>query len=291
MNNFIIRMLMVGMLSGIVHITLAQGAFDKQGHRGCRGLMPENTIPAMKKAVDLGVTLELDISFSKDKFPIVSHDQVLLSKIALKPNGDTISKIEEKSLLLYSMPYAQIRQYDVGKKFNPSFPVQQKLSAYIPLLTELIDSADTYARQKGVALPHYNIETKTTPQGDNMEHPAPAEFVKRLMQVIKKKKIQDRVIIQSFDPRTLEIVHRDYPAIRTALLVSNKDDFQKNLAVLSFKPTIFSPDYKMVTSEMVASCHEAGIKVIPWTVNDPRMIEKMKSFGVDGLISDYPDRL
>ncbi|WP_233268730.1 glycerophosphodiester phosphodiesterase family protein [Mucilaginibacter lacusdianchii] len=270
---------------------MAQTTFDKQGHRGCRGLMPENTIPAMKKAIDLGVTLELDISFSKEKLPIVSHDQVLLSKIALKPNGDTISKAEEKTLLLYCMPYAQIRQYDVGKKFNPSFPTQQKMAAYIPLLAELIDSAETYAKQKGVALPHYNIETKTTPQGDGIEHPAPAEFVKLLMQVINKKKIQNRVIIQSFDPRTLEIVHHNYSEMPTALLVSNKDDLQKNLAVLSFKPTIFSPDHKMVNPGMVAACHEAGIKVIPWTVNDPRQIAKMKQLGVDGIISDYPDRL
>lgn len=266
--------------------------FDKEAHRGGRGLMPENTIPAMLHALDLGVTtLEMDISFSHDKLPIVSHDQFFSSKFALKPNGDTISKAEEKELILYKLPYQQIQQYDVGKKFYPAFPQQKKMEAHIPLFAELIDSTETYARKKGLSLPRYNIETKTTPEGDNILHPEPEEFVKRLMDVIISKNIQNRVIIQSFDPRTLEIVHRDYPTISTAFLVDNKDDLQQNLSKLSFKPSIYSPECRMVNQDLIAACHQSGIKIIPWTVNDQKQIEQFKRVGVDGLISDYPDRL
>ena len=268
-----------------------QEHFDKQGHRGGRGLMPENTIPAMKNAIDLGVTLEMDISFTREKLPVVSHDQYISSKFALKPNGDTLTKAEEQKLVIYQLNYNQVKSYDVGRKFYAAFPNQKKVEAHIPLLSVLIDSAEAYARQKGAAPPHYNIETKTAPGGDNILHPAPAEFVKLLMQVINDKKIQDRVIIQSFDPRTLEIMHRDYPAVPLAWLVSNKATLKQNLSALTFKPTIYSPEYRMVDKQLVDDCHAAGIKILPWTVNTPDKIKLLKEMGVDGIISDYPDLL
>ncbi|WP_233276782.1 glycerophosphodiester phosphodiesterase family protein [Mucilaginibacter paludis] len=269
---------------------MAQQEFDKQGHRGCRGLMPENTIPAMKKAVDLGATLEMDISFSQDKVVIVSHDQYLSSLIALKPNGDTISKAEEKQLILYQMPYRQIEQYILGQKKYPLFPNQQQVKTHIPLLASLIDSIEAYAKQTGKPAPKYNIETKTTVDGDNVLHPGPEEFVERLMQVILQKGIQSRVTIQSFDIRTLEIIHKKYAYMQTAFLVSG-GSLRENLALLSFKPTIYSPAYKTVTQEVVADCHAAQIKILPWTVNSAEAIKRLKDWGVDGIISDYPDRL
>lgn len=265
-------------------------SFDKEGHRGGRGLMPENTIQSMEKAIDLGVTLEMDISFSKEKIALVSHDQHIGSAIALKPNGDTISKAEEKSLILFQMPYAEIRSYIFGQRFYPAFPEQQKLKTYIPKLADLIDSVEAYAKTHHKPQPHYNIETKTTIAGDNKLHPAPEEFVSLLMQVIKQKGIQKRVIIQSFDVRTLEIMHRDYADVPTAYLVSN-GKLSDNLAKLTFKPTIYSPAFAIVDQTMVDDCHKSTIKVLPWTVNKPEDIARMKSLGVDGIISDYPDRL
>jgi glycerophosphoryl diester phosphodiesterase len=269
---------------------LSQQNFDKQGHRGCRGLMPENTIPAMEKAIDLGATLEMDISFSKDKFPIVSHDQNISSKLALKANGDTITKAEEKGLILYQLPYSQISQFILGQKPNPAFPEQALVKTQIPLLSVLIDRIETYAKRQGKNPPKYNIETKTTPEGDNILHPAPEEFVHRLMTVIIQKKIQSRVIIQSFDPRTLEIIHREYPYMQTALLVS-AHDLKTNLSLLSFTPTIYSPDFKLVDKKLVEDCHAAKIKVLPWTVDSVDDIKRIKDLGVDGIISDYPNRL
>lgn len=267
----------------------AQVEFDKQGHRGSRGLMPENTIPAMKLAQDFGVTLEMDISFSKDKKVIVSHDQWMNTGFVLDPQGKEIPKDKQKTdYRLYDMTYKQIRKFDVGTKVNASFPKQKKMFAYIPQLSELIDSVEAYAKEKNYKAPYYNIETKTNEKGDGIFHPGPEEFVKRLMKVIKSKKIEDRVIIQSFDVRTLEILHKKYAAVKTAYLVS-KGDLEANLKLLSFKPDIYSPAYKLVTKELVDKCHAQGIKVIPWTVNTKKEINEIKNMGVDGIISDYPN--
>ncbi|WP_255563256.1 glycerophosphodiester phosphodiesterase [Mucilaginibacter sp. 21P] len=282
---------MLGVAVTTFFVVYGQTSFDKEGHRGGRGLMPENTISSMKNAVDLGVTLEMDISFSKEKLPIVSHDQFINPRFSLKPNGDTITNQEARSYRLYGMPYAEIRKIDVGSKFYPLFPQQKKIKEHIPVLADLIDSVEAYAKQKGAKPPHYNIETKTSPKGDNVEHPAPQEFVDLLMAVIIKKGILDRVIIQSFDPRTLEIVHKQYPKVPTAWLVSNKKSLKENLSSLSFKPTIYSPDFKMLDKQMVDECHTSGIKVLPWTVNNADDITRIKALGVDGIITDYPDRL
>jgi len=263
---------------------------DIQGHRGCRGLMPENTIPAMRRALDLGVTtLEMDIAISQDKQVLLSHDPFMNADFVYRPDGQPIAKSDEQNLRLYSLPYAEIRRYDVGSHGNPKFPRQQKLLTYKPLLAEVIDSAEAHARRTHRPAPYYNIETKTTPAGDGVAHPAPEEFVRLLLAVIAKKGIQQRVIIQSFDPRTLEVVHRTQPKLRTALLVENQDDLTKNLGRLSFVPTIYSPKYQLVNKELVQACHQLSVQVIPWTVNTPVELAKLLQLQVDGFITDYPD--
>lgn len=270
----------------------AQTNFDKEGHRGCRGLMPENTIPAMKEALRLGVnTLEMDVHFSKDKQALISHDPYFSSKITLKPDGSEISADEEKNYELYDMNYAEIRKFDVGSKYYPEFPQQRKFKTYKPLLSELIDSVEAFVAENHLPLPQYNIETKTTLEGDKVLHPAPEEFVKLMMDVILSKHIEKRVIIQSFDPRTLEIIHRDYPTIRTAWLVANPKSCEENLQTLTFTPTILSPYFLMVNQHMIELCHSKNILVIPWTVDSVDEIKRLKSLHVDGIISDYPNLL
>ncbi|WP_210517909.1 glycerophosphodiester phosphodiesterase family protein [Hymenobacter terricola] len=263
---------------------------DIQGHRGCRGLMPENTIPAMCRALDLGVTtLEMDVAISQDRQVLLSHDTFMNADFVYQPGGQPIAKADAQSLRLYALPYAEIRRYDVGSHGNPKFPRQQKMLTYKPLLAEVIDSAEAYARRRNRAAPNYNIETKTTPAGDNINHPAPEEFVRLLLAVINAKGIQRRVIIQSFDPRTLEIVHRTQPALRTALLVENLESLENNLLRLSFLPTIYSPNAKLLTAAVVQACHQRNVLVIPWTVNTPAEAERLLQQQVDGLITDYPD--
>ena len=267
-------------------------SFDAQGHRGCRGLMPENTIPAMKKALDLGVTtLEMDIVFTKDKQAILSHEPFFNHEITTKPDGSPVMEKEERSLNIYNMDYAEVKKYDVGMRPHPRFPQQEKIKVHKPLLSDLLDSVDEYMKTSKRPLPYFNIETKSDPASDNIYHPAPAEFVDRLMAVIRSKKIEDRVIIQSFDFRTLRYMHEKYPSIKTAMLIEDFDErgIKDQLKALGFTPTIYSPEHKMVTEDLVKRCHEQSIKIIPWTVNDKARIEELKKMGVDGIISDYPN--
>jgi glycerophosphoryl diester phosphodiesterase len=266
--------------------------FDKQGHRGCRGLMPENTIPAMIKALDLGVTtLEMDIAITKDKKPVLSHDQWFAQEITTKPDGDYMGEREERKFVIYWMTYEQVKTFDVGMKPHPRFPQQQKMKVVKPLLADVIDSAEKHASATGRPLPYYNIETKTNPEFDGVFHPKPEEFVDLLMSVIYAKGIKERTIIQSFDFRTLQYLHQKYPQAKTAMLI---EDFDKRtiddqLKDLGFVPTIYSPAYSLINEKLVKHCHQQGIKLIPWTVNDKPTIEKLKAMGVDGIITDYPN--
>lgn len=267
-----------------------KGSFDKEGHRGCRGLMPENTVPAFLKAVDLGVTtLEMDAIISKDSQVVISHDPFFNRVITTKPGGSFVTPEEEKQLAIYHMDYADIVRYDVGLKPNPLFPQQQKMHAIKPLLRNVIDSVEAYVAKTGKKPVQYNIETKSTPATDNTMHPEPARFVELLMSVILEKKIESRVIIQSFDVRTLQYLHEHYPNIKTALLVGDKKAFALQLQGLGFIPTIYSPEYHLVTALLVKQCHDTGVKIIPWTVNSKPAIDSLKILGVDGEISDYPN--
>jgi glycerophosphoryl diester phosphodiesterase len=267
-------------------------AIDTQGHRGCRGLMPENTIPAMIAALNFGVTtLEMDAVITKDKKVILSHEPFFSHEITTRPDGKFVTEAEERSLNIYQMTYNEVKRYDVGLKPHPRFPRQQKMKAVKPLLSELIDSVENYMMSSRRPHPFYNIETKSLPVGDNLYHPAPAEFVELLMGVVKEKNIQDRVIIQSFDFRTLQYLHQHYPTIRTAMLIEDNDkrNLDQQLQALGFNPSIYSPHYSLVNAALVNKCHSMNIKVIPWTVNDKPTIERLKRLGVDGVISDYPD--
>ena len=267
-------------------------AFDKQGHRGCRGLMPENTIAAMKKAADLNVTtLEMDAVITKDGQVVLSHEPFFNHEITTKPGSDFVKEAEEKSLNIYRMTYAEAQRYDVGLKPHPRFPQQQKVAAAKPLLGDVIDSIKAYCQQRNKPFPQLNIETKTQPQTDGIYHPAPAEFVEKLISVIKEKGIEKAVIIQSFDFRTLQYLHGRHPQLRTAMLVEDYDKrpLEELLTTLGFTPTIFSPAQELVTKDVVDRCHQKGIQVIPWTVNEAAAMKKLIALGVDGIISDYPN--
>lgn len=265
--------------------------FDYEGHRGCRGLMPENTIPAMLKAMDIGVTtLEMDASVTKDKKIVLSHEPWFNSDITTLPGGGFITGDDRKHQI-YQMNYDEVMTYDVGLKAHPKYPQQQKIAVYKPLLKDVFAAVKNYAAEKNMALPDFNIETKCTPEGDSKFHPAPAEFVKLLMDEIAAAGMSEKVIIQSFDFRTLKIVHEKYPAVRTAMLIEAFDrrSLRKQLDDLGFTPTIYSPAKEIVTANLVNDCHTRGMKVIPWTVNTKPEMQKLIKLNVDGLISDYPN--
>jgi glycerophosphoryl diester phosphodiesterase len=265
---------------------------DWQGHRGCRGLYPENTIQAMIKAIDLGVsTLELDVVITKDKQVILSHEPFMSAEISTNPEGKTITASEEKTYNIYQLDYAAVQSWDVGLKPHPRFPQQEKTPAKKPLLADVIDAVEAYTRIHNLAPVQYNIETKSDPEGDDLFHPKPAEFVNLVLAVIHRKGIAPRTIIQSFDVRTIQLVHTQYPQIKTAFLVENTSakKLKTQLNVLGFIPTIFSPAYQFVDQKLVDICHRKGMHVIVWTVNTSPEMQKMLDLGVDGIISDYPN--
>lgn len=266
-------------------------SFDTQGHRGCRGLMPENTIAAMYKAIDLGVTtLEMDLAISADRQVVVSHDPHFSENITTTPEGAFLSKSAAATRLLYKMPYDSIRKYDVGLKPHPDFPQQQKMAAIKPLLATLIDSAEAYAKTKGRVM-QYNIEIKSKAANDGKKHPPVAAFVALAMEVINKKGITSRTCIQSFDLRALQVMHQQYPGVTTSLLVENNEPktLPQLIAALGFTPTIFSPHFSLVNAALIETCRKEKVRLIPWTVNDLNEIRRLKALGVDGIISDYPN--
>ena len=266
--------------------------FDKEGHRGCRGLMPENTIPAMINAIGLGVTtLEMDICISKDKKVFLSHEPFFNHEITTKPDGGFITQQNERSFNMFKMNYDSIIKYDVGMIKHPRFPDQQKMKVVKPLLSDVFKAVKEYMMLARRPYPFFNIETKCLPVSDNIYHPLPGEFVELLMQVIKENQMEEQVIIQSFDFRTLQYLHQKYPGIKTAMLIEadNSSSFLNQLKDLGFTPNIYSPEFTLVTEALIKNCHDLNMKIIPWTVNDKNKIEDLKKAGVDGVITDYPN--
>ena len=189
------------------------------------------------------------------------------------------------------MTYEEVKKYDVGLKPHPRFPQQKKMAAYKPLLSDLLDSVQLYMTMAKRPFPYFNIETKCMPATYGIYHPKPEEFIELLMTVIREKEMEDHVIIQSFDFRTLQYLHKRYPHIKTAMLIEDYDkrSIEKQIETLGFQPIIYSPHYSLVTDALLKYCHERNIKVIPWTVNIKEEIDRLKKIGVDGIISDYPN--
>jgi glycerophosphoryl diester phosphodiesterase len=280
-------------------VSQTQPEFDLQGHRGCRGLMPENTVPAFLKALDLGVnTLEMDVVISKDNQVVVSHDPYFNSAFSITPDNKPVAKSDQKNLVLYKMDYAEIKRYDVGSLGNLAYPEQQKLKTYKPLLSEVIEQAEAYRKARNFPSFSYNIEIKSEPSEYTKSQPEPATFCDLVQTTIKTCLPNDqlnRVTIQSFDFTILKqwkqgASQGKYPNVRLSALVENLRSAEKNIEKLGFKPDIYSPYFRLLSKDKINRLHQQGIKVIPWTVNQRNDMTRLKKWGVDGLITDYPDR-
>jgi glycerophosphoryl diester phosphodiesterase len=266
--------------------------FDLQGHRGARGLVPENTIPAFRRALELGVTtLEMDVVVSADGVVVVSHEPWMARAKCLAPDGAPIPADEARAHRIYEMPYERIAAYDCGRRLE-DFPEQEAVSAPKPRLRDVLEMAETYVDTHDRGPVFYNIETKSRPDWDDTLHPEPEAFVRRVLAVVTAAGVAPRTTIQSFDPRTLEAAHRQNATVRTALLVgtAGNQGLDDNLATLSFVPDIYSPNAELVDSALVSAVHDRALALIPWTVNDPDAMARLVRLGVDGLITDYPDR-
>ncbi len=260
---------------------------DVQGHRGARGLFPENTIPAFKHALKLGVnTLELDVVISKDHKLIVSHEPYMSSKICLTPDGMEIPEDQEKSFNIYKMTYEQIKMFDCGSLYISRFPDQIKLRVHKPSLKDMVEEVERLSAEH-----FYNIEIKRIKGNDLIFHPEYRVFADLLISELTELKVLERTTIQCFDIETLQYINDQYPLIRLVYLIENKEPIEINISNLGFVPFVYSPDYRLIDSSVIEYCKSSSIRLIPWTVNDPNDMHTMILMGVDGIITDYPNIL
>lgn len=263
--------------------------FDTQGHRGFRGKFPENSIEGFKAAIDTGVmTIEMDVVMSKDNNVIVSHDLVFLKSLCLAPTG---KPLKDDSKRLFNMRYDTIIDYDCGSQGNPKFPKQKKMKVYKPLLSEVFTAADEHTAKNNLPDTRFNIEIKSSASGDGVLHPKPSVYAEAVYEIIKLYDAEERCTIQSFDLRILQYLERTGCESALALLVDNEMGVEKNVDLLGFDPDVYSCDYRLLTEVEMQVAGSLGLDVVPWTVNEKEDMERLIDWGVDGLISDFPDLL
>jgi glycerophosphoryl diester phosphodiesterase len=242
------------------------------GHRGARAMRPENTLPAFEYAIAQGVdALELDMAVTKDGVIVVSHDPELRTPVCTGPRD---------RVAIHELTLAEVRQWDCGAKQNPAFATQQTVpGTKMPTLEEVFALAP-----KGKFL--FNIETKIFPQRPELT-PPPKEFAQMVLALIRKHHLESRVVLQSFDFRTLHAMKELAPEIRLSALYSGPARSFVEIGKEA-DAKIVSPEYHLVTAEQVKAAHAAGLEVLPWTPNKPEEWSRLADAGVDGIISDNP---
>jgi glycerophosphoryl diester phosphodiesterase len=295
-------------LSGMV-----QG-FDLQGHRGARGLMPENTLPGFARALSIGVsTLELDLAVTRDFQVVVIHDPRFEPKIARDADG---AWLQQSSPSIHSMTLDTVRTYDVGRlnpasKYAQGYPDQQAVDgSTVPTLGEVFDLVIKSGNQQV----RFNMEIKINPERTELTH-APGEFAQAVIDVIRAYNMESRTTVQSFDWRALREVQGIAPDITTSYLTADQkwlsnlqtgrpgaspwlngldvDDFAGSAAraIKAAGGGIWSSYHREVSVDSIKLAHELGLTVNVWTVNDRARMRELIAMGVDGIITDYPDRL
>ena len=264
-------------------------ALDLQGHRGMRAHWPENSILGMEEAVAAGVTtLEIDVVIASDGQPLLSHEPWLSPEICRSPLGQPIAE-GDHSWNLYTMPVADVVKCDCGAQGHPRFPQQRPVPTTKPTLAQLFEALrDRAAADPRFATVRFNIELKHRPEGDGIHHPDAATFAQAVLAVLDRYGVADRTTLQSFSAQALEAVHAARPDLSTAWLVEEEGSTASWLDLLTFTPSILSPDYALLSQQDLDEAHARGLKVIPWTVNDATHAEALIRMGVDGLITDDP---
>ncbi len=290
--------------AALMALALPAQAFDLQGHRGARGLAPENTLPAFLRAAEIGVaTLELDVGVTKDGVIIIAHDRRLNPDITRDANGDWIASPGPR---VRDLTLAELKRFDVGTikpgtEYAKQFGSQKSLpGTAMPALAEI------------AGLPgRFNIETKISPLAPD-ETPDPETFARAVIAEIGRLGIASRATIQSFDWRTLSVAAREAPQIARAYLTiergANETVFKgKGVSpwtgidaaahgnstprvVKAAGGAVWSPFWRDLSPEIVAEAKALGLTVIPWTVNESADMARLIDMKVDGLITDYPDR-
>jgi len=306
------------LVAGWVSLALLQSvhAFDLQGHRGARGLAPENTIAAFGIALGIGVsTLESDLGLTSDGVLVLSHEPRLAAALTRGPDG---TWLKEDGAPLVRLSYSDVESYDVGRlnpghRYAAQFPQQKPVDRErLPTLSALFELARD-RRSPGGAPIRFNIETKVTP-GAEVPTADAVTFARAVVTAVRRAGMAERVTVQSFDWSTLVEVRRLDPELATACLTIESTnmntlrpgpdgaspwhaglklaDYENSLPRLARAAgcSTWSPFWRNVTEPVVAEAHGLGLRVVPWTLNEPADMERMIDLGVDGLITDYPDR-
>jgi glycerophosphoryl diester phosphodiesterase len=290
---------------------LPVAGFDLEGHRGARGLAPENTLPGFAKALEIGVsTLELDLGMTKDGVVVVHHEARLIPETTRDAHGEFLSEVGPP---LLKLTFEELRRYDVGRlkprtPYARRFPAQQPADpARVPSLAEVFE----LAKRAGAEHVRFNIETKLAP--GSHDSPQPEPFARAVAAVVREAGMERRVTVQSFDWRTLKVLAEIAPELPRSCLTSEGhfDTMQRGVdgpspwtagididafggsvprLVKAAGCQIWSPSFRDLTEQRLKEAKELGLQVLPWTVNSPENIAQMIDWGVDGLITDYPDR-
>ena len=295
-------------------MTSVVNAFDLQGHRGARGLMPENTLPGFATTLTIGVTtLELDLAVTADGVVVVSHNPRVEPQLARDANGEWL---QQSSPPINSMDLATVKTYDVGRlnpahKYAKRYPQQQGMDGVsIPTLAEVFELANGSGNQSV----GFNIEVKINPEHPEVTLP-PKEFAAAVIDVVRSYGMEERVTLQSFDWRVLHATQLMAPEISTSYLTANQkwlsnlqigiaglspwlngldiDDFDGSAprAIKAAGGDIWSSYHKEVDAQAIKQAHALGLQVNVWTVNETERMHELIAMGVDGIITDYPDRL
>ncbi len=263
-------------------------SIEIHGHRGFRGLFPENTLTAFKEAIKAGADyIELDVVISKDSQVVVSHEPWFNPNTCTSPQGRAITKRTKNNL--HQLTYSEIKKYDCGARGNAKFPQQAKIAEYKPLLSEVIETMEQFTKENNLPPIKYNIEIKNNSLGDGKYHFETNATAALIYNVIKKYNINERILIQSFDTRCLRAMHKINDQIKIGLLVANFKSVKRNIQKLGFTPYMYNPAAKICKQKTIEQAHQLGCKVIVWTVNSEKEMKKFMLLGVDGIITDYPN--
>ena len=293
----------------LICLTLPLHAFDLQGHRGARGLLPENTLPSFQKALDLGVdTIECDMAITKDGVVVIYHDLWLNPDITRGADGKWL---EGRGPAISELTFAELQKYDVGRikpgtEYAKTFSAQQPVDGTrIPKLSDLFD----LVKKSGNTKVNFDCETKVSPLERAATRPV-EEFTRMAIAEIRKAGMATRTMVQSFDWSALQIIQKEAPEIRTMYLSSprtlnsptggplspwladfNPESYNGSVpkAIKAANGKIWAPNQTYLTPALREEAKALGLIVIPWTVNEPEMMNKMLDMKVDGIISDRPD--
>ena len=298
--------------------------FDLQGHRGARGLKPENTLPAFETALDLGVTtIETDVHLSRDGVPVLCHDARVSERLC-RPIPGSAAPDPASQPLISSLTFAQLRSYRADQNPDPTrFPEQDaritplarlyaeryELDPFaIPGLADLFGFAEAYAgdlgvragktqaqRQRGRMI-RFDLELKRVPFhpeviGDLFDGDSPALLEKQVVAAVRRAGVMGRTLVRSFDHRCVRAVRRLEPSLTACVLVGGTAPVAPARLAHEASAAVYCPDYQFLDRAQVRAVHAHGIRIVPWTVNDPEAWRRLLDWGVDGITTDYPDRL